>query len=90
MDRSIWVLLNGEIYNYPEWRQELVARRHIFSTTADTGSAAHLYQDLVEACFAASGACSQSPSGTNAVETYSPFSAPLLSRRASHSWRPKL
>jgi asparagine synthase (glutamine-hydrolysing) len=51
-DGSIWVLLNGEIYNYPELRQELLARGHVFSTRSDTEAIVHLYEDYGEECFA--------------------------------------
>src|SRR5919106_6903119 len=31
-DRSIWVTYNGEIYNYPELRNELLTRGHRFQS----------------------------------------------------------
>src|ERR1700694_4507198 len=34
-DRSVWVVFNGEIYNFLELRQELEARGHHFSTHTD-------------------------------------------------------
>src|SRR3989441_6425652 len=34
-DGTIWVLLNGEIYNYPELRSELLGRGHKFTTKSD-------------------------------------------------------
>ena len=34
-DNSIWVVLNGEIYNYVEIRQDLEKRGHIFKTKSD-------------------------------------------------------
>jgi asparagine synthase (glutamine-hydrolysing) len=51
-DGTIWVLLNGEIYNYSELRAELLRRNHRFSTFSDTESIVHLYEDLGEECFA--------------------------------------
>jgi len=31
-DESIWVVCNGEIYNSPELRQELISKKHSFKT----------------------------------------------------------
>src|SRR5215471_6801230 len=51
-DGTIWVLVNGEIYNYPELREELLARGHRLSTRSDIETVVHLYEDYGEACFA--------------------------------------
>ena len=50
-DGRIWVMLNGEIYNYPELRQELLSRGHRFATRSDTETIVHLYEDFGEDCF---------------------------------------
>lgn len=49
-DRSVAVVLNGEIYNYRELREELRARGHTLSTNGDTEVIAHLYEDLGPSC----------------------------------------
>jgi asparagine synthase (glutamine-hydrolysing) len=51
-DGNIWVMLNGEIYNYPELRKELLQRGHRLSTRSDTETIVHLYEDYGEDCFA--------------------------------------
>ncbi len=51
-DGTIWVLLNGEIYNYPELRAELLQRGHVFTTKSDTEAIVHAYEDFAEGCFA--------------------------------------
>jgi len=51
-DASAWVMLNGEIYNYPELRDELLARGHKLATRSDTETIVHLYEDYGEECFA--------------------------------------
>lgn len=49
-DRSLWLVLNGEIYNYRELRAELQARGHRFATASDTEVILHLYEDEGEEC----------------------------------------
>ena len=49
-DGRYWVVQNGEIFNYPELRDELAAKGHRFATASDTEVIAHAYEEWGEGC----------------------------------------
>jgi len=49
-DKTIWVVLNGEIYNYPDLRHTLLRRGHIFYTHSDTETIVHAYEEFGDDC----------------------------------------
>lgn len=49
-DKTLWIVYNGEIFNYPELRQELVGRGHGFYTSTDTEVLLHLFEEMGPAC----------------------------------------
>lgn len=49
-DKTIWVVFNGEIFNYIELRSELEQRGHVFETQCDTEVIVHLYEEMGASC----------------------------------------
>jgi asparagine synthase (glutamine-hydrolysing) len=51
-DKTVWVVFNGEIYNFRELRKDLESRGHRFYTHSDTECIVHAYEEFGEGCFA--------------------------------------
>ena len=49
-DGNLWIVFNGEIFNYVELRAELEARGHRFSTHTDTEVILHMFEEVGPAC----------------------------------------
>ena len=49
-DGRIWIVFNGEIYNYPELRKNLEDKGHRFATNTDTETIVHSYEEYGDDC----------------------------------------
>jgi len=49
-DKSLWIVYNGETYNYPELRSQLQQKGHRFYTASDTEVILHLYEEYGADC----------------------------------------
>lgn len=49
-DGTVWIVFNGEIYNYLKLREELIAKGHIFNSRTDSETIVHLWEEMGERC----------------------------------------
>ena len=49
-DETVWIVFNGEIYNYQDLRRDLQSRGHVFRTQTDTEVIVHLYEEYGVGC----------------------------------------
>ncbi len=49
-DATLWLVFNGEIYNFRELRARLQARGRVFRSHSDTEVILHLYEELADQC----------------------------------------
>lgn len=51
-DETIWIVFNGEIYNFEELNRRYLSSGHRFRTRSDTETIVHLYEELGDDCVA--------------------------------------
>jgi asparagine synthase (glutamine-hydrolysing) len=44
-DENVWIVYNGEIYNFHSLREDLIYKGHIFRSKSDTETIVHLYEE---------------------------------------------
>jgi asparagine synthase (glutamine-hydrolysing) len=49
-DGTVWIVFNGEIYNFQPLRDNLIARGHVFRSHCDTEVIIHLYEEYGADC----------------------------------------
>ena len=49
-DKTLWIIFNGEIFNYPDLRETLIKSGHKLYTKTDTEVIIHLYEEYGAAC----------------------------------------
>ena len=49
-DKTIWIVFNGEIYNFEELKEDLLKKGHLFKSRSDTEVIIHAYEEYQEEC----------------------------------------
>ncbi|NIM92797.1 MAG: asparagine synthase (glutamine-hydrolyzing) [Anaerolineales bacterium] len=49
-DQTIWLVYNGEIYNYQQLRRRLIDKGHIFTSESDSEVVIHAYEEYGDSC----------------------------------------
>lgn len=49
-NNTVWIVFNGEIYNFQELKKNLIKKGHKFKSSSDTEVIIHLYEDYKEKC----------------------------------------
>ena len=101
-DQTLWIILNGEIYNYRALRDELEKQGHRFRTDTDTETILHLFEEHGTDCvrrlrgmfaFAIWDTKKSGCSPRGIISGRSPFSMPMRTvdscsvRRSRRCWR---
>lgn len=50
--KNIWIVFNGEIYNFPELKRDLIKKGYEFRTASDTEVIIHMYEEFGDKAFA--------------------------------------
>src|SRR5712692_8375930 len=49
-NESVWLIFNGEVYNYKDLRRDLIERGHSFRSETDSEVVIHLYEEMGPDC----------------------------------------
>jgi asparagine synthase (glutamine-hydrolysing) len=49
-DKTLWLVFNGEVYNYQQLRRQLEGKGHVFSSESDTEVIVHAYEEYGDRC----------------------------------------